>query len=120
MKDPQLNSDKHQEDSSEAFKILMQGLESSSDIPLSENFAESVADKIGLERKPFFSTDLGLVLITLFGSLLVGVMALVVFDSISGLSFLTFFWEIKYLLIFGIGAITAIQLADRWLLKSFR
>ena len=104
---------------SKLYKSVFDALVSEPDFSLKRGFAENVAVKAGFEKSSIFSfKDIGFVAGLIFGSIVISILTFFFYSTLPKFSFLSFFWEFRWFLLFGIFVLGAIQLADKLLIRK--
>ena len=103
------------------YKEVFDALNTDPGHDLPQNFAENVAHKAGFAKSPIFSIkDFGVLLGFVFAAIIISITTFIFYNTIPEINFLSFFWEFKWHLLFGIIVIMGIQLADKFLLEKNR
>ena len=86
---------------------------------LPQNFAENLAYMAGFSKSPIFSwKDLGILAGFILSAIIISIATFIFYNTIPEISFLSFFWEFKWYLLFGISVIACIQFADKFLITK--
>ena len=104
---------------SRLYKSVFDALSSEPESSLKSGFAENVALKAGFGKASIFSLkDWGFLACLILGSFIISLLTFFFYNTLPEFSFLSFFWEFRWYLLFGIVLIGGIQLADKLLVHK--